>query len=377
MAGLSLRHIYKKYPGGVTAVSDFNLEIKDKEFLIFVGPSGCGKSTTLRMIAGLEEISEGELYIGDRYVNDVAPKDRDIAMVFQNYALYPHMTVFDNMAFGLKLRKVPKEEIKRRVEEAARILDISHLLERRPKALSGGQKQRVALGRAIVRNPAVFLLDEPLSNLDAKLRASMRTELTKLHKKVETTFIYVTHDQVEAMTMASRIVVMKDGLIQQVDTPQNLYDSPCNLFVAGFIGTPQMNFITGKLVKKENDLYATFGTTLLKLPADKANNPALKEYIDQDVIFGIRPESIHDEPMYLETLADTTMNVNVDVTELMGAEIYLYLGFEGMEDATNNKNIIARVSSRSTARSGDDIKVAIDTSRIHIFDKDTEKCICH
>ena len=329
------------------------------------------------MIAGLEEISEGELYIGDRYVNDIAPKDRDIAMVFQNYALYPHMTVFDNMAFGLKLRKVPKEEIKRRVEEAARILDISHLLERRPKALSGGQKQRVALGRAIVRNPKVFLLDEPLSNLDAKLRASMRTELTKLHKKVETTFIYVTHDQVEAMTMASRIVVMRDGIIQQVDTPQNLYDSPCNLFVAGFIGTPQMNFITGKLAKKDNDLYATFGTTLLKLPQDKANNPALKEYIDQEVIFGIRPEAIHDEPMYLETFAETTMNVNVDVTELMGAEIYLYLGFEGMEDATNNKNIIARVSSRSTARSGDDIKVAIDTSRIHIFDKDSEKCICH
>ena len=282
MAGLSLRHIYKKYPGGVVAVSDFNLEIKDKEFLIFVGPSGCGKSTTLRMIAGLEEISEGELYIGDRYVNDIAPKDRDIAMVFQNYALYPHMTVFDNMAFGLKLRKVPKEEIKRRVEEAARILDISHLLERRPKALSGGQKQRVALGRAIVRNPKVFLLDKPLSNLDAKLRASMRTELTKLHKKVETTFIYVTHDQVEAMTMASRIVVMRDGLIQQVDTPQNLYDSPCNLFVAGFIGTPQMNFINGKLVKHDNDLYATLGTTEIKLPADKANNPALKEYIDQD-----------------------------------------------------------------------------------------------
>ncbi len=377
MAGLSLKHIYKKYPGGVVAVSDFNLEIKDKEFLIFVGPSGCGKSTTLRMIAGLEEISEGELYIGDRYVNDVAPKDRDIAMVFQNYALYPHMTVFDNMAFGLKLRKVPKEEIKRRVEEAARILDISHLLERRPKALSGGQKQRVALGRAIVRNPKVFLLDEPLSNLDAKLRASMRTELTKLHNKVGTTFIYVTHDQVEAMTMATRIVVMRDGLIQQVDTPQNLYDSPCNLFVAGFIGTPQMNFITGKLVKKGNDLYATIGTAAeLKLPADKANNPDLKEYIGQEVIFGIRPESIHDEPMFLQSFAETTMDVTVDVTELMGAEIYLYLGFEGMEDVTKG-NIIARVSSRSTARAGDSIKVAIDTSRIHIFDKDTEKCICH
>ena len=257
-------------------------------------------------------------------------------MVFQNYALYPHMTVFDNMAFGLKLRKVPKEEIKRRVEEAARILDISHLLERRPKALSGGQKQRVALGRAIVRNPKVFLLDEPLSNLDAKLRASMRTELTKLHKKVETTFIYVTHDQVEAMTMASRIVVMRDGLIQQVDTPQNLYDMPCNLFVAGFIGTPQMNFITGKLVKHDNDLYATLGVTEIKLPADKSNNPALKEYIGQEVIFGIRPEAIHDEPMYLSSLADTTMNVGVDVTELMGAEIYLYLTFEGMEGLSKN-----------------------------------------
>ena len=377
MAGLSLRHIYKKYPGGVVAVSDFNLEIKDKEFLIFVGPSGCGKSTTLRMIAGLEEISEGELYIGDRYVNDVAPKDRDIAMVFQNYALYPHMTVFDNMAFGLKLRKVPKEEIKRRVEEAARILDIAHLLERRPKALSGGQKQRVALGRAIVRNPKVFLLDEPLSNLDAKLRASMRTELTKLHKKVETTFIYVTHDQVEAMTMATRIVVMRDGLIQQVDTPQNLYDAPCNLFVAGFIGTPQMNFITGKLEKKGTNLYATFGSTELKLPSDKANNPALKEYIGQEVIFGIRPEAIHDEPMYINSMPDSLMKVNVDVTELMGAEIYLYLGFDGMEDATNGKNIIARVSSRSQARAGDDITVAIDASRIHIFDRDTEKCICH
>ena len=377
MAGLSLKHIYKKYPGGVTAVSDFNLEIKDKEFLIFVGPSGCGKSTTLRMIAGLEEISEGELYIGDRYVNDVAPKDRDIAMVFQNYALYPHMTVFDNMAFGLKLRKIPKEEIKRRVEEAARILDISHLLERRPKALSGGQKQRVALGRAIVRNPKVFLLDEPLSNLDAKLRASMRTELTKLHQKVGTTFIYVTHDQVEAMTMATRIVVMRDGLIQQVDTPQNLYDYPTNLFVAGFIGTPQMNFITGKLVKRDNDLYATIGTAAeLKLPAEKANNPELKEYIGQEVIFGIRPEAIHDEPMFLQSFAETTMSVDVDVTELMGAEIYLYLAFEGMEDVTKG-DIIARVSSRSTARAGDKITVAIDTSRIHIFDKDTEKCICH
>ncbi len=377
MASLSLKHIYKRYPGGVTAVSDFNLEIKDKEFIIFVGPSGCGKSTTLRMIAGLEEITEGELFIGDTLVNDIAPKDRDIAMVFQNYALYPHMSVFDNMAFGLKLRKVPKEEIKRRVEEAARILDISHLLERKPKALSGGQKQRVALGRAIVRDPKVFLLDEPLSNLDAKLRASMRTELTKIHKKVGTTFIYVTHDQVEAMTMATRIVVMKDGLIQQVDTPQNLYDKPCNLFVAGFIGTPQMNFITAKLEKKGTDLYVTFGTNSLKVPADKANAPALKEYIDRDVVIGIRPESIHDEPAVVSAMPDSTMDTTVDVTELMGAEIYLYLGFDGQEDATNGKNIIARVSARSSSRAGDTIKVAIDTSRMHIFDKDTEKCIVH
>ena len=370
MAGLSLRHIYKKYPGGVTAVSDFNLEIRDKEFLIFVGPSGCGKSTTLRMIAGLEEITEGELYIGDRFVNDVAPKDRDIAMVFQNYALYPHMTVFDNMAFGLKLRKVPKEEIKRRVEEAARILDISHLLERRPKALSGGQKQRVALGRAIVRNPKVFLLDEPLSNLDAKLRASMRTELTKLHKKVETTFIYVTHDQVEAMTMATRIVVMKDGLIQQVDTPQNLYDLPVNLFVAGFIGTPQMNFINCTLEQKGDGIYACFGTDSLKLPAEKANDPVVKDYLGKDVVMGIRPESIHDEPMYLSSMPDSVIECDVEVTELMGSEIYLYL-------VSNEQNMTARVSARSTARAGDVIKIAIDMSRVHFFDKDTERYIVH
>ena len=375
MASLSLKHIYKKYPGGVTAVSDFCLEVKDKEFLVLVGPSGCGKSTTLRMIAGLEEISEGELFIGDVLVNDVAPKDRDIAMVFQNYALYPHMTVFDNMAFGLKLRKISKEEIKRRVEEAARILDINHLLERKPKALSGGQKQRVALGRAIVRNPKVFLLDEPLSNLDAKLRASMRTELTKIHKRVGTTFIYVTHDQTEAMTMATRIVVMKDGLIQQVDTPQNLYDYPVNTFVAGFIGTPQMNFINAKLVKKDNDLYVNFGENSLKLPPDKANNPGLKEYIDREVVLGLRPECIHDEPMYLSSMPDNVIEVDVDVTELMGAEIYLYLRYLGQEEDTSN--LIARVSPRSTSRAGDRVKVALDTGRLHIFDIDTERCIVH
>ena len=384
MASLSLRHIYKKYPGGVTAVSDFNLEIKDKEFIVFVGPSGCGKSTTLRMIAGLEEITEGELFIGDRLVNDVAPKDRKIAMVFQNYALYPHMTVFENMAFGLKLNKTPKEEIKRRVEEAARVLDITHLLDRKPKALSGGQKQRVALGRAIVRNPMVFLLDEPLSNLDAKLRASMRTELTKLHQRVGTTFIYVTHDQVEAMTMATRIVVMKDGVIQQVDTPQNLYDNPCNLFVAGFMGTPQMNFINGVLEKKGNDLYFSFEKLIpdktnnireegwqcsLKLPADKANNPALADYIGKEVIAGIRPECIADSPMNVAA-SENVVSAYVDVTELMGNEIFLYL-------TIGETRLTSRVSSRSNSRAGDTITIAMDTSRMHIFDKDTERCICH
>ncbi|MBR2152636.1 MAG: sn-glycerol-3-phosphate ABC transporter ATP-binding protein UgpC [Clostridia bacterium] len=378
MASLSLKHIGKKYAGGVMAVSDFNLEIKDKEFIILVGPSGCGKSTTLRMIAGLEEITEGELFIGDRLVNDIAPKDRDIAMVFQNYALYPHMTVFGNMAFGLKLRKVPKEEIKRRVEEAARILDIAHLLDRKPKALSGGQRQRVALGRAIVRDPAVFLLDEPLSNLDAKLRAQMRTELSKLHQKLGTTFIYVTHDQTEAMTMADRIVVMKDGYIQQVDTPQHLYDIPCNSFVAGFIGSPQMNFVDSKLIKEDESFYLEFGSEdtkrragvkyRVKLPASKNNKGVLEEYIDKEVIMGIRPEHVHDEAMYLESMTDGIIDTKVEVTELMGAETYLFLDCEG------NK-FTARVDPSTTAKIGETIKVAIDTTRIHIFDKDTERTI--
>ena len=370
MASLSLKHIYKRYPGGVTAVSDFCLDIKDKEFIVFGGPSGCGKSTTLRMISGLEEITEGELYIGDRLVNDVAPKDRDIAMVFQNYALYPHMTVFENMAFGLKLRKTPKEEIKKRVEEAARVLDIAHLLDRKPKALSGGQRQRVALGRAIVREPKVFLLDEPLSNLDAKLRAAMRTELTKLHNKLGTTFVYVTHDQVEAMTMATRIVVMKDGLIQQVDTPQVLYDTPCNMFVAGFIGTPQMNFINALVENKGEDVYLTIGENSFKLPKEKAAKPELKEYFGKEVIVGLRPECIHDEPMYLSSLSEWVIDANVDVTEMMGAETYLYL-------TVGENNVIARVPSRSTAQSGDKISVAFEINHAHLFDKDTEKCIIH
>ncbi len=380
MASLSLRNIYKKYPGGVVAVSDFNLEIKDKEFIILVGPSGCGKSTTLRMVAGLEEISSGELYIGDRLVNDVAPKDRDIAMVFQNYALYPHMTVFDNMAFGLKLRKTSKDEIKRRVEEAARILDIEHLLERKPKALSGGQRQRVALGRAIVREPKVFLLDEPLSNLDAKLRAQMRTEITKLHQRLGTTFIYVTHDQTEAMTMGTRIVVMKDGFIQQVDAPQKLYEFPCNLFVAGFIGSPQMNFIEGKVLKEGDVFYVEFGSEdtktragvkyKIKLPATKNKDNCLDAYVDKEVIFGIRPEHVHNEADLIANLPDGIVEANVEVTELMGAETYLYMNCEG-------QSINARVDPSSTARAGDTIKIAIDPAKIHIFDKDTEKTICN
>ncbi len=375
MASLSLKNIYKRYPGGVTAVSDFCLEIKDKEFIILVGPSGCGKSTTLRMIAGLEEITEGELYIGNRLVNDVAPKDRDIAMVFQNYALYPHMTVFENMAFGLKLRKTPKEEIKRRVHEAAQILDIEHLLDRKPKALSGGQRQRVALGRAIVREPKVFLLDEPLSNLDAKLRAQMRTELSKLHIKLQTTFIYVTHDQTEAMTMADRIVVMKDGFIQQVDTPQHLYDKPCNMFVAGFIGSPQMNFFEVTLSEANGKMYFEFGgdeyrrTYKIELPESKCT-PAVKEYIGKEVMLGIRPEHLHDEEMFLSAATDGIVKCNVDVTEMMGAETYLYFNCEG-------NNLTARVAARSMARPGDQIDIAMDLKYIHLFDKDTEKTLCN
>ena len=378
MASVSLRNIYKKYPGNVVAVTDFNIEIKDKEFIILVGPSGCGKSTTLRMIAGLEEISDGELYIGERLVNDIAPKDRDIAMVFQNYALYPHMTVFENMAFGLKLRKVPKDQIAKKVEEAARILDIAHLLDRKPKALSGGQRQRVALGRAIVREPQVFLLDEPLSNLDAKLRAQMRTEISKLHKKLGTTFIYVTHDQTEAMTMGDRIVVMKDGFIQQIDSPTNLYNNPVNQFVAGFIGSPQMNFIDAKLLKKDGKYLVEFGSEdtkttrgvkyTVEVPEAKADAEVLEPMVGKEIVLGIRPECIHDEEMFLSTAKTGVIDTTVEVTEMMGAETYLYLNCEGIP-------LTARVSPRSTARPQDKIKVAIDPNRIHIFDKETEKSL--
>ncbi|MGI6188838.1 MAG: sn-glycerol-3-phosphate ABC transporter ATP-binding protein UgpC [Clostridiales bacterium] len=368
MASVTLKNVYKVYPGGVTAVSDFNLDIADKEFIVLVGPSGCGKTTTLRMVAGLEEITEGELYIGDKMMNDVAPKDRDIAMVFQNYALYPHMTVYDNMAFGLKLRKTPKAEIDRRVKEAARMLDIEHLLNRKPKALSGGQRQRVAVGRAIVREPKVFLMDEPLSNLDAKLRVQMRTELTKLHQRLQTTFIYVTHDQTEAMTMGSRIVVMKDGFIQQVDTPQNLYDYPTNLFVAGFIGSPQMNFINVVLEKDGDDVFAVFNGNKIKVPAGKVRKLKDQSYIGKEVIMGIRPEDMHDEEIFLQNATDSIVKAYVDVVELMGSETYLYL-------TVSDNNLVARVDPRSTARVGDTIKIALDSNRLHFFDKDTEETL--
>ncbi len=370
MAGLKLKNIEKKYPNGFVAVPDFNLDIADKEFIIFVGPSGCGKSTTLRMIAGLEEITGGELYIDDKVVNDVAPKDRDIAMVFQNYALYPHMTVFDNMAFGLKLRKTPKDEIKKRVEEAAGILGIEHLLDRKPKALSGGQRQRVAMGRAIVREPKVFLMDEPLSNLDAKLRVQMRTEIAKLHNKLQTTFIYVTHDQTEAMTLGTRIVVLKDGHIQQVDTPQNLYNKPNNLFVAGFIGSPQMNFLDTKAVEKGGDIYLEFADYSIKLPAAKASALRDNGYVGKEVVLGIRPEDLHDEQAFIQNSKDTIIECTVDVTEMLGAETYLYMKVDG-------QSITGRVDPRSTATAGDKIQVAIDANRIHIFDKETEQAIVH
>ena len=369
MAGLQLKNIYKTYEGGVTAVSDFCLDIKDKEFIVFVGPSGCGKSTTLRMIAGLEDISAGELYIDDILVNDVAPKDRDIAMVFQNYALYPHMTVFDNMAFGLKLRKVPKDEIKKRVEEAAEILGIGYLLDRKPKALSGGQRQRVALGRAIVREPKVFLMDEPLSNLDAKLRVQMRTEISKLHHRLETTFIYVTHDQTEAMTMGTRIVVMKDGLIQQVDTPQNLYDMPVNLFVAGFMGSPQMNFIDCKLEKRDGSFYLHFAGTEVKLPDGKAT-PELDAYDGKDVIFGIRPENIFDDQAHITAFPEHVCEAKITVTEKMGSETYLYMNI-------GETSCVARVDPRTTAKVGDQIQIALDMTKAHLFDKETELAIIH
>ncbi len=368
MASLSLKNIKKTYTGGFTAVSDFNLEIEDKEFIIFVGPSGCGKSTTLRMIAGLEEITEGELYIDGKLMNDVVPKDRDIAMVFQNYALYPHMTVYENMAFGLKLRKIPKDEINRKVTEAAQILGIEHLFDRKPKALSGGQRQRVALGRAIVREPKVFLMDEPLSNLDAKLRVQMRAEIGKLHKKLQTTFIYVTHDQTEAMTMGTRIVVLKDGIIQQVDSPTNLYSYPNNIFVAGFIGSPQMNFLDVTVDCKPDGTYIKKGNFSLKLPEGKSKQ--LQDYNGKEVVMGIRPENIDDSEASIAALPDCVADVDIELVEMMGAETYLYFAIEGVD-------FTARVNPRTTATHGQTIKVAFEPNKVHLFDKETEKFIIH
>jgi len=370
MASLSLQHINKTYPNGFQAVKDFNLEIEDKEFIIFVGPSGCGKSTTLRMIAGLEEISGGTLKIGDKVMNDVEPKDRDIAMVFQNYALYPHMTVYDNMAFGLKLRKVPKDQIDKAVREAARILDLEKLLDRKPKALSGGQRQRVAMGRAIVRNPKVFLMDEPLSNLDAKLRVQMRIEISKIHQRLGATIIYVTHDQTEAMTLGTRIVVMKDGVVQQVDTPQHLYEQPGNLFVAGFMGSPQMNFLDAQIAEKGGDLIAKVGEYDIVIPAAKAK--VLKDggYVGKTVVLGIRPEDIHDSQMFIEASPSAPMTSVVKVYELLGAEVFLYFDVNGTQ-------VTARVDPRTNSKTGDTIKFAFDMEKSHFFDKETELTICN
>ncbi len=383
MSSLYLQNIYKKYPSGVVAVTDFTLDIKDKEFIVFVGPSGCGKSTTLRMIAGLEDISEGELFIDEKYMNNVQPKDRDIAMVFQNYALYPHLTVYENMAFGLRLRHIPKAEIDERVHEAARILGLEQYLKRKPKALSGGQKQRVALGRAIVREPKVFLLDEPLSNLDAKLRASMRTEITKLHQRLGTTFIYVTHDQVEAMTMGTRIVVMKDGLIQQVDTPIHLFDYPANLFVAGFIGTPQMNFADAVLVGENNKVYVEFENRRVELTQkmiDRIIN--IDDYVNtgRPVVFGVRPEDLHDDEETIAKFKNQLIDVKVDQIERLGAETLLYCKYEleGSDDVIGEgakKPLIAKVDGRSTTMQGEIVKLALDIDHCHLFDKETELSI--
>ena len=367
MASISIRNVTKVYPGDVTAVKELNLEIVDKEFIVLVGPSGCGKTTTLRMIAGLEEITEGEMYIGDRLINDVPPKDRNIAMVFQSYALYPHMTVYKNMAFALELRKTPKSEIDVRVREAAKILDIEHLLSRKPKALSGGQRQRVALGRAMVRNPAVFLLDEPLSNLDAKLRTSMRTELIKLHKQLGTTFVYVTHDQTEAMTMGDRIVVMSDALVQQVDTPQNLYDAPCNVFVAGFIGSPQMNFMEAVLRKNGGEYFLEVNDDKLLIPAKKSVAD-LDKYDGQKVKMGIRPEDIYDDDRFLSANPGWVVDTTVEVSELMGSEVYLYLKY-------GENNLTARVAPTTNSRSGDSIKIGVDMNNLHLFDIESENAI--
>ncbi len=365
MAELKFRGIKKVYEGDVVAVQDFDLDVKDKEFVVFVGPSGCGKSTTLRMVAGLEDITEGDLFIDERRVNDVPPKDRDIAMVFQSYALYPHMTVYDNMAFGLKLRKMPKDLIQERVDQAAAILGLEDLLKRKPKALSGGQRQRVALGRAIVRNAKVFLMDEPLSNLDAKLRVKMRAEIIKLHARIETTTIYVTHDQVEAMTMADRIVVMHNGFIQQVGSPKEIYNTPNNIFVGGFIGTPSMNFINGKV---SEDGY--FSNNEIKVKVTDAKMKILKKnnQIDKPIVLGIRPEDIHDDNNVKKAYPEALVKLTVDVSELLGSET-------NITAEVDKETIIARVDARTDVNIGDTIELVFDMNKVHFFDKKTEERI--
>ena len=365
---LQISKVNKWYPGDVHAVKDMDMEIKRGEFIVFVGPSGCGKTTLLRMIAGLESISSGEVIMDGRTVNQVPPKNRDIAMVFQNYALYPHMSVYDNMAFGLKLRKTPKDEIDKKVHDAAKILDLEHLLDRKPKALSGGQRQRVAMGRAIVRNPKVFLMDEPLSNLDAKLRVQMRIEISKLHENLGATIIYVTHDQTEAMTLGTRIVVMKDGVVQQVDTPQNLYNTPCNLFVAGFIGSPQMNFMDAVCSVKGDDVTLTVGKHVLKVPASKKQALINGNYDGKTVVLGIRPEDVHDSQAFISNSPDSIIESEIKVYELLGAEVFLYFDVEGTQ-------MTARVNPRTTLRTGDKAVFALDMEKIHVFDKETELTI--
>ncbi|SDY22987.1 ABC transporter ATP-binding protein [Tindallia californiensis] len=372
MAGLKLENVNKIYPNGFHAVHDMNLEITDNEFVVFVGPSGCGKSTALRMIAGLEEISSGELYIGDRLVNNVSPKDRDIAMVFQNYALYPHMTNYENMAFGLKLRNVPKDEIDKSVQYAAEILGLENLLDRKPRELSGGQRQRIALGRAIVRDPQVFLMDEPLSNLDAKLRVQTRAEISKLHQKLKTTFIYVTHDQTEAMTMGTRIVVLKDGYVMQVDTPTNLYDNPKNMFVAGFIGSPQMNFIEGEFVEESGDLYFQYHGGKVMLQNEKAAVIRSLKQSEKKVILGIRPEHLEVVVKASKENDDTENDSNqalVEVTEMLGSETYLFLNIK------QNQSIVARVEPSVKVAVNDTVIINPRKDKMHFFHPETEESL--
>lgn len=366
MAAIKYDHVWKRF-GDLAVLKDLNIDINDQEFLVLVGPSGCGKTTALRCLAGLEEITDGSILIGDRVVNDVPPKDRDIAMVFQSYALYPHMSVYDNMAFGLKLRKTPKQEIDRRVKEAAEMLKIGHLLDRKPKALSGGQRQRVALGRAIVRNPAVFLMDEPLSNLDAKLRVETRAEISKLHQRLKTTFIYVTHDQTEAMTMGTRIAVMKDGILQQLDTPQTLYDNPANMFVAGFIGSPSMNFFEATLQRRDGGLMVDLGKFALPVPPSKVD--AIADHAGRKVYFGIRPEDVHDSKFHPVGVSEEAhLTSSVTVLEPLGSEVYAFIDAGG-------KEMVSRLDPRTQAKVGQPLEVIVDMAKMHIFDTETEKAL--